>query len=98
MTGSHRSPGSHSGGGHSAGGKPTEQALGGFLKALDSRLLLALVALVFVVDAATPDLLPLVDEIVLGCATLLLARWQHRRRHPPADIYTRQTKNVTETP
>ena len=45
--------------------------------------LLALTATVFGLDLLLPDLLPFVDEILLGLATLLLSAW--RRRRGPAD-------------
>lgn len=43
--------------------------------------LLALTATLFVVDLFLPDVIPWADEILLGLATLLLARL---RREPPA--------------
>ena len=45
--------------------------------------LLALTATVFGLDLLLPDLLPFVDEILLGLATLLLAAWRRRRQTPP---------------
>jgi hypothetical protein len=46
---------------------------------------LFLVTLVlFLADLLIPDLIPFVDEILLGLATLILARWKDRR-DPPAD-------------
>ena len=41
--------------------------------------LLALTAAVFVVDLVIPDLIPFVDEILLGLGTLLLSRLRTRR-------------------
>jgi hypothetical protein len=41
--------------------------------------LLALTATIFVVDLVVPDLLPFVDEILLGLGTLLLSRLRTRR-------------------
>ncbi|MEM9558182.1 MAG: DUF6116 family protein [Acidobacteriota bacterium] len=52
---------------------------------------------VFVIDLLVPDMLPFIDEIVLGAATLLVARWQARRHReereaeastkpPPKDV------------
>lgn len=46
--------------------------------------LLALTATVFGLDLLLPDLLPFVDEILLGLATLLLSAWR-RRREPQAN-------------
>ena len=45
--------------------------------------LLAVAALLFLVDFVLPDAIPLVDEILLGIATLLLASW--RKREPPEE-------------
>ena len=42
--------------------------------------LLALTTALFVIDLAIPDLIPFVDEILLGLAALLLASF----RKPPA--------------
>lgn len=43
--------------------------------------LFALSALLFLVDLVVPDLVPFLDEILLGLATLLFASWRERR-HP----------------
>lgn len=43
--------------------------------------LFKLTALLFVVDLAVPDLMPL-DEILLGLGTLLLAAWKDRKAAP----------------
>jgi len=39
--------------------------------------LLILVSIVFVVDLFVPDIIPFVDEILLGLATIILSRWRH---------------------
>jgi len=44
--------------------------------------LLALTATLFVIDLVVPDVIPWADEILLGLATLLLARI---RRQPQAE-------------
>ena len=44
-----------------------------------TRTLAGLVAALFVLDLLIPDPLPFVDELILGMATLLLARWSGRR-------------------
>lgn len=44
--------------------------------------LLLLVGGIFVVDLVVPDLIPAVDEILLGLMTLILARWKVRERAP----------------
>jgi len=45
-----------------------------FVTKLRSSQLLLLVTALFVADLLIPDVLPFVDEILLGLATLLLAR------------------------
>ena len=37
-----------------------------------------LTATVFVVDLIVPDLVPFIDEIILGLLTLMLTRWKKR--------------------
>ena len=44
--------------------------------------LLALTALLFLVDVLVPDFLPFADEIILGVITLLLGSWRKRREGP----------------
>lgn len=46
------------------------------------RLFLVAAAL-FAADLVVPDMIPLVDEILLGLGTLLLANWKNR--NAPAD-------------
>ncbi len=41
--------------------------------------LLALTAVLFLVNVAIPDFVPFIDEILLGLATLILARWQEAK-------------------
>ncbi len=41
--------------------------------------LFGLVAFLFLVDLLVPDLVPFLDEILLGLATILLANWRRRR-------------------
>ena len=57
------------------------------LLAFASRLrfpwLFALTAGLFLLDLLVPDAIPLVDELLLGLATLLLGSWR-KRRPPPA--------------
>lgn len=53
--------------------------------------LLALVALLFILDLTVLDPVPFVDEVILGLLTVLLARWRERsdpEEEPPM-------KNVT---
>ena len=39
----------------------------------------------FVVDLVVPDLVPFVDELLLGLGTLVLARWKDERTTPPSE-------------
>ncbi len=41
-----------------------------------SPILLLVAAVIFVFDVLVPDLIPFVDEILLGLVTVLLARWR----------------------
>jgi hypothetical protein len=45
--------------------------------------LLGLTAALFLLTLVIPDPLPLVDELLLGLSTLLLANWKQRRLPPP---------------
>jgi len=60
----------------------------GLLLAFASRLrfpwLFALTAGLFLLDLLVPDVIPLVDELLLGLATLLLGSWRKRRNPPPS--------------
>lgn len=56
-----------------------------FLSKLRFRTLFLVTATIFLVDLLIPDLIPFVDELLLGAGTLLLAAWQRRRdSEPPA--------------
>lgn len=44
--------------------------------------LFAITAGLFVLDVLVPDMIPLVDEILLGLATLLFANWKERGARP----------------
>lgn len=43
-----------------------------------------LAAGLFAADMVIPDVIPFVDEILLGLGTLLLANWKNRKVPPPA--------------
>lgn len=45
--------------------------------------LFKLVGILFVINLFVPDAIPLIDEILLGLGTLLLASWKDRNK--PAD-------------
>ena len=46
--------------------------------------LFAILAVLFAVDLAVPDLIPLADEILLGLGTMFLGAWKRRREAPDA--------------
>ena len=52
-----------------------------FLSRLRFRALFLITLGIFLVDFVIPDLIPFVDEILLGAATLLLSQW--KRKDPP---------------
>lgn len=62
-----------------------------FLGGLRFPQLFVLLAVIFLVDLFVPDLLPFVDEAVLGLLTLMTGMWRDRRSPPekPAE------KNIT---
>ena len=47
-----------------------------------------LTAILFVLDALIPDLIPFADEILLGLATLLLGSWKKKRVDPSGEART----------
>lgn len=51
----------------------------GWLSHLRSWKLFLLASLLFAADLILPDPIPMIDEIMLGLATLLTARWKRRR-------------------
>ena len=59
----------------------------GVLPRFTSRLrfpqLFALTLVVFVVDLFVPDMIPFIDEVLLGLTTLLLANWKQRPKEGP---------------
>lgn len=62
---------------------PQRVATGGLLKWARSRrfpTLLGLTGGLFVLDLVVPDVIPFVDELLLGLGTLILARWKDRRQ------------------
>ncbi|HUP16006.1 MAG TPA: DUF6116 family protein [Acidimicrobiia bacterium] len=64
---------------------PKRVAVGGILNWARKRrfpTLLLLTGGLFALDLAVLDPIPLVDELLLGLATLVLARWKDRRQLP----------------
>jgi len=57
-----------------------------FLGRLSYPRLFALTAALFAVDLVVPDMIPLVDELLLGLGTLLLANWKKRKDPGPIDV------------
>ncbi|GAB3385370.1 DUF6116 family protein [Lysobacter fragariae] len=60
----------------------------GFLGRLSYPRLFMLTAALFVIDLIVPDFIPLVDEILLGLGSLLLANFKTRKAppSPPKDV------------
>ena len=56
-----------------------------FLGRLSYPRLFALTAALFAFDLVVPDMIPLVDELLLGLGTLLLANWKKRKDPGPID-------------
>ncbi len=59
--------------------RPDGRGLFAWLSRLRSWQLFLLAGGLFVADLIIPDPIPLVDEMMLGLATLLLGRWKRRR-------------------
>ncbi len=51
----------------------------GYARRLRFPTLFLLVATLFVVDLLIPDVIPFIDEIMLGLGTILLASWKGRK-------------------
>ena len=66
----------------------------GWARRLRYPTLFKLTALVFVVNVFVPDVIPFVDEILLGLGTLLLANMKDRYKSgkPPIDGKARKSK------
>lgn len=64
--------------------------VGGFLGRFNTRALLIIMALLFLMDVIIPDPLPWVDEILLAIGTLLVARFRGRstgpQKPPPKNV------------
>ena len=58
---------------------PDGRGLFAWLSRLRSWQLFLVAGALFVADLLIPDPLPLIDEMMLGLATLLLGRWKRRR-------------------
>ena len=56
-----------------------------FLGKLSYPRLFMVAAALFVLDMLVPDMVPFVDELLLGLGTLLLANWKRRKRPDAID-------------
>lgn len=74
-------------------------SLFGFLESFADRLrfpqLFAITLILFLVDLFVPDMIPFLDEILLGLATLLLGSWKKRRGTPSEPKGTGPVIDVT---
>lgn len=59
-------------------GNPVRRLAAHLARRLRFPHLFLLIAMLFVLDLLVPDLLPFVDEILLGLGTVLLAGWRRR--------------------
>ena len=59
--------------------RPLSCALLRYLGRLRFKTLFLLTASLFAVDLFVPDVIPLLDELLLGLATLLFATWRKRK-------------------
>lgn len=48
----------------------------GFANQLKFKNLFLLILCLFVIDMLVPDMIPMIDEIILGLLTILLANWK----------------------
>ena len=69
-------------------------AIAAFASRLRFPQLFMVTAVLFLVDLVIPDLIPFVDEMLLGLLTVLLGMWQQKTQ-PPAKP---QVKDVTPEP
>ena len=53
-----------------------------FADKLKFRSLFLLVSTLFIIDLLVPDVIPLIDEIILGLLTVILANWKRERKLP----------------
>ncbi len=70
---------------------PSDSSLFSFLGRLRFPQLFVVLAVVFLIDLFVPDVLPFVDELILGLLTLMTGTWRDRRRPPDKP----PEKNVT---
>jgi len=67
------------------GPNPLVAPLVGWLAGLRFPVLFVIAATLFAVDLIVPDLIPFLDELMLGLSAALLASWRRRRDPEPGD-------------
>jgi hypothetical protein len=70
------------------------RVIGGVTSRLKFPQLLAITAVLFILDVLIPDLIPFADEILLGLATALFALWREPVPPPPVPDKPPE-KNIT---
>jgi hypothetical protein len=68
-----------------------------FLGGLRFRNLFLVTAALFALNLVIPDLIPFADELLLGLATVVLARWKERKA-PEADTPPAAHRDVIDLP
>lgn len=71
-----------------------------FLGGLRFRNLFLITATLFAINLVVPDVVPFADELLLGLATLVLARWKDRKTPQGDDdrARTTPTRDVIDVP
>lgn len=64
----------------------SNSSLFSFLGGLRFPQLFVVLAVVFLIDLFIPDVLPFVDELILGLLTLMTGTWRDRRRPPEKNV------------
>ncbi len=54
-----------------------------WMRGLRFPTLAAIAAAIFLIDLLIPDFIPMIDELMLGLVTLLLASWKKQRAERP---------------
>ena len=70
----------------------------GYARKLRFPKLLAITVVLFIADMFIPDLIPFVDELLLGLVALILASIKQRRRDTLEAARADQTPRITATP
>ena len=63
----------------------TPGRISAFLDRLSTSNLVFVVAAIFAVDLIVPDMVPFIDEVVLGVLTILLTRWRSNANRRAAE-------------